>query len=420
MPAVDATHRTSLARRAGRLLGALVVLSTAGNAARAQAPPAGDDWSQFRFGPRHLGVNPSENVLSAANVGGLVRKWSTPIGDTVFASPAVVDGRVYVGTLGGQLCALDADTGAVLWRRPVDALPGDTVWTSPAVANGVVYFAANRPWAVLYALDAATGATLWTASPTLSIIVASPTVANGVVYLAFNDHSIVAVDAQNGGTLWSADGGAGMYSSPAVADGRLYVAVHNRGLLALDAATGAELWLAPMSGPQWSSPAVGRGGVVYVGSRDDERLYAFAGATGAPVWSAPLGDWVHSSPAVTAGTVYAGANDGRLYALSARTGQQLWSTPLAPTGGIFSGPTVANGVVYTTSGQGDGKLYAVHAATGQVLFSAHVGDGDQAGDGEWVNASPAVANGTVYVGSYESEDSVVTAFGLPPSRTRRP
>ena len=417
MPSVHHTHRTSPLRV---VLPALILLSSAGSTARAQALEAPGDWNQFRFGSQHAGVNPNETLLSPANVGGLVRKWSTPIGDTVFASPTVVDGRVYIGTLGGQVWALDAETGAVLWRRPVDALAGDTVWTSPAVANGVVYFAANRPVAVLYALDAATGATVWTASPSISIIIASPTVADGVVYLAYNDHSIVAVDAATGATRWSADAGSGMYSSPAVADGRLYVAVHNRGLLALDAGTGAERWLAPMAGPQWSSPAAGRGNRVYVGSRDDERLYAFASATGALLWSAPLGAWVHSSPAVADRVVYAGGNDGRLHALHARSGRQLWVTSLAPSGGIFSGPTVANGVVYATTGQGDGKLYAVHAATGQVLFSAHVGDGDQAGDGEWVNASPTVANGTVYVGTYESKDSVVTAFGLPPSRARRP
>ena len=61
--------------------------------------------------------------------------------------------------------------------------------------------AANRPLAVLYALDAATGATVWTASPNLSIIIASPTVADGVVYLAYNDHSIVALDAASSRVL---------------------------------------------------------------------------------------------------------------------------------------------------------------------------------------------------------------------------
>ena len=391
---------------------ALLVLLALGLPAAAQEVLTPGEWDQFRFGTRHLGWNPHETVLSPSNVGGLVKRWSTPIGETTFTSAAVAGGRVYVGTLGGKLFALDAATGAILWSRPPDALAGDTVWTSPVVADGVVYFAANRPTAVIYALDAATGATLWSEGLTFSLMVSSPVVNEGVLYLAFNDHSIVALDAATGATRWTADAGAGMYASPAVADGRLYVTVHNRGLLALDAGSGAFLWLAPMAGPQWSSPAAGKA-LVYVGSRDDERLYAFHAATGATAWSAPLGEWVHTSPALANGMVYAGANDGRLSAFDANTGQPRWSRALAPTGGLFGGPTVANGVVYATSGQGDGKLYAVDALTGQPLFNAFVGDGDQSGDGEWVNASATVSGGAVYVGTYEGDDSVVSAFTLP-------
>jgi outer membrane protein assembly factor BamB len=418
MPSGTDTQRLSRVEHSTRrLLPALLVLSTFALPAGAQELFTPGEWDQFRFGTRHLGWNPVESILSPSTVGGLVKRWSTSIPDTIFTSAAVANGRVYVGTLGGRLVALDASTGAVLWSHPPDALAGDTVWTSPAIADGVVYFAANRPWAVIYALDAATGQPLWTESPTLSIIISSPVVHEGVVYLAFNDHKVIALDAATGATKWTADAGSGMYASPAVAEGRLYVTVHNRGLLALDVLTGAQLWLAPMNGPQWSSPAAGKG-IVYVGSRDDERVFAFNAATGAQVWSAPLGDWVHTSPAFANGILYGGANDGRLYAFDAFTGAPRWSRLLTPTGGIFSGPTVANGVVYATTGQGDGKLHALDAATGQPLFSAFVGDGDQSGDGEWVNASPTVANGVVYVGSYESEDSVVTAFGLPTTPRR--
>jgi outer membrane protein assembly factor BamB len=369
------------------------------------------DWTQFRFDAAHSGFN--HVSLSASNVAGLKRRWTTVVGQTVFASAAVVEGRVYVGTLDGRLRALDAETGAHLWSHPDDALTGDAVWTSPAVASGIVYFAANRPdLAVIYAVDAATGAEIWTAAPSLSILVASPAVAEGVVYFAFNDHSVKALDAATGAQIWTADAGGGMYASPAVADGRVFVSVHNRGLVALDSSDGHELWIGPMPGPQWSSPSV-VGGRVFVGSRDDQRVYAFDASSGATLWTATTGGWVQSSPAVAFGKVYVGSNDGKLYALDESSGGVVWSTPLAPTGGIFAGPTVANQVVYATSGQGDGRLYAVDARTGTILKRALVGDGDQTGDGEWVNASPTVANSTVYVGSYESGDSVIVAFGLP-------
>jgi outer membrane protein assembly factor BamB len=61
-----------------------------------------------------------------------------------------------------------------------------------------------------------------------------------------------------------------------------------------------------------------------------------------------------------------------------------------PTGSwVESRPAVADGTVYI--GSGDDKVYALNAATGRVLWSYTTGFE--------VNSSPAVADGTVYIGS---------------------
>ena len=57
----------------------------------------------------------------------------------------------------------------------------------------------------------------------------------------------------------------------------------------------------------------------------------------------------------------------------------------------------------------DGKLYAIDATTGEVLFSDFVSENDQ-GESRWVNASPTVDNGVVYIPNYG--DGTVAAFGL--------
>jgi eukaryotic-like serine/threonine-protein kinase len=54
--------------------------------------------------------------------------------------------------------------------------------------------------------------------------------------------------------------------------------------------------------------------------------------------------------------VYVGSGDNSLYAVDARTGNKLWS--FATGAAIISSPAVANGVVYV--GSYDGKLYAFH------------------------------------------------------------
>src|SRR6266540_3911040 len=334
------------------------------------------DWTHFRFDPAHHGVNPDETILSPANVGNLTVKWRTNIGGGCFASASVVDGKLYTadtGSANGKLHALDAATGQELWTFPSDALPGDHAWTSPPVANGVVYFGVNRPIPVVYAVNATTGQEIWHHTGPVANIVSSPALESDRIYVAFTDGTIRALDATNGQVIWSVTHPGGAYSSPAVAGGRLYIAIHNSGLLALDANTGSELWLAPMPGPQWSSPAVANG-VVYIGN-----------------------------------------NSGDLYAFNAETGSPVWQTAVSPGFDLGSSPTVANGVVYVASGidasatHFQGKLYAVYAANGQVLFSDFVSENDE-GEARWVEASPTVDNGVVYIPNYG--DGTVAAFGL--------
>ena len=55
------------------------------------------------------------------------------------STATVVNGVVYVGGGDGQLYALDAATGAVLWQTRLGPSPNTFLWASPAVFNGSVY-----------------------------------------------------------------------------------------------------------------------------------------------------------------------------------------------------------------------------------------------------------------------------------------
>ncbi len=92
-----------------------------------------------------------------------------------------------------------------------------------------------------------------------------------------------------------------------------------------------------------------------------------------------------------------GGNGGSVYALDAQTGEVVWS--YATGGAVISSPAVANGVVYV--GSFNDNIYALSAATGAVLWSYQTGTR--------VESSPAVSNGIVYVGS---SDTIYT-FHLP-------
>jgi Ca-activated chloride channel family protein len=55
--------------------------------------------------------------------------------DNVLTPPAVVNGKLFVGTIRGEVCCLSAESGEVLWRAPVD----EPVIFQPAVVGGRVY-----------------------------------------------------------------------------------------------------------------------------------------------------------------------------------------------------------------------------------------------------------------------------------------
>ena len=83
----------------------------------------------------------------------------------------------------------------------------------------------------------------------------SPAVANGVVYVGSGDYNVYALDAATGAKLWSYHTGGAVYSSPTVANGVVYVGSYDYNVYALNAATGAKLWSYHTDGwdprPRW-------------------------------------------------------------------------------------------------------------------------------------------------------------------------
>jgi outer membrane protein assembly factor BamB len=104
----------------------------------------------------------------------------------------VANGVVYVGSNDNNVYALNAETGALVWKYTT----GVAVYSSPAVANGVVYIGSldNN----VYALKASTGALLWKYT-TSNWVVSSPAVANGVVYVGSVDRNVYAFGLKGSG-----------------------------------------------------------------------------------------------------------------------------------------------------------------------------------------------------------------------------
>jgi outer membrane protein assembly factor BamB len=161
----------------------------------------------------------------------------------------------------------------------------------------------------------------------------------------------------------------------------------------------APLWTFSTDGEIWSSPAV-QDGVVYFGS-DDHFLYALDLRTRKLKWKFEAGDIVRSRPAVAGGTVFFTADDNQLYALNRQSGKAVWKfdmgKPFAarspiPKGWDYmqSSPAVAGGVVYV--GSAGSNFFAVDGKTGKEKWRVPVG--------LYVRSSPAVVDGVVYFGDW--------------------
>ncbi|HEX6422137.1 MAG TPA: PQQ-binding-like beta-propeller repeat protein [Acidimicrobiales bacterium] len=159
--------------------------------------------------------------------------WVAEVGGTPTAAViAPGETAVYVGTSAGAITALDAATGARLWT--VDA--GAAVTEPPALAGGVLYAGTAAGDLVAVAADGCGRPTcqpLWTAAAGTAAISTQPAVAgsgaDAVVYAATAAGDVVAVAAAGCGhttcdtPLWSAAAGARITGGPVVTGGRVHV-----------------------------------------------------------------------------------------------------------------------------------------------------------------------------------------------------
>jgi outer membrane protein assembly factor BamB len=75
------------------------------------------NWEAYLHDPAHSSFNSQARGISPANATALVPAWSWRAGSSLFASPTVYNGRIYIGAKNGVFYALDEATGAVVWQR---------------------------------------------------------------------------------------------------------------------------------------------------------------------------------------------------------------------------------------------------------------------------------------------------------------
>jgi outer membrane protein assembly factor BamB len=281
--------------------------------------------------------------------------WSFKTNKAVEAPPTVVDGAVYVGSTDGWLYALDANEGGVKWKCRTGAeIHGAANWVKPA-AGGAVRILVGSYDSKIYCIDSQTSKVVWTYE-TGSYINGSPAVAEGLCAFGGCDALIHVISLADGAKRSEIDTGSYIAASAAFTMGQIFVGNYDNVFLRADLASGQVVWkYTDSNAPFFSSPAVTRDMVV-VGGRDG-RVHAIGRDDGKRRWAFRTMGEVDSSPAVCADKIVVGSSDGRLYVLRLLDGEKLWSYDLGRA--VTSSPAVAQGVVVV--GCDDGYVYAFGA-----------------------------------------------------------
>jgi outer membrane protein assembly factor BamB len=355
-----------------------------------------ETWSQ-------PGGEPNNAPGHLALAGSLKQAWSADAGDgssskgRLTASPVVADGRVYTLDADGQVSAVSASGGSVIWRTklvPETGSKGNGFGGGLALDGGRLYGASG--YGIVAAMDPSTGKKLWEKSLGAPVR-ASPTAADNRLFVVTSHGRFYAINGTDGSEIWAVRGlpqSASLVSnaSPAVAGDIVVVPYPSGDLVALKVSDGTTVWTETLTRQRQTSqmssltdaarPAIDQGTVFGVGHAG--RMVAVQLRNGERQWSLTVAGI--QTPWVAGETVFVVDVSGQLTALSRRDGKVQWTTQL-PAAKVWTGPTLAGGLLWLASSSG--KLVGIEAVTGKVTSQIDIGNP--------VFIAPVVAQGRMYV-----------------------
>ena len=305
------------------------------------------------------------------------------------------------------------------------------------VVNQTVYAASDN--GDLLAMEASTGRVIWRVRLPDGLSAGVGGDANRVAVVTLNNELL---SIQSGEVRWRVRLPARVLTPPLVAGGRVFVALSDRSTMAFDGSTGARLWTQPRSG----DPLVLRQAGVLLAVGDTlvsgglGRLQGLNPANGRVVWDAPLAtprgtneverlvDTV--GPVSREGnSVCARAFNASVGCIDASTGRVVWTRPSQGAVGL------GGDAQHVVGADSDGRLVAWRRDNGEpawslerfkhrgltapVVLNGHLAVGDEQGLVHWLNLKTSAdvarwrADGSAIVGA------PVTAAGMVVVQTRK-
>lgn len=193
------------------------------------------------------------------------------------------------------------------------------------------------------------------------------------------DGRIVALQPEDGDTVWAVDLERALGAGPAAGDALLAVGTRAGEVVALDPADGSIRWTSGLTSEVLAPPAIGQG--LVVARSNDGRVFALEQDSGERRWlydrNVPsLSVRGYSAPVMVPGGALVGFDNGRLEALDLRDGTVIWEATIAVPSGrselermvdIDADPQVDGGEVFAASYQG--RAAAVSLRSGRIQWA---------------------------------------------------
>ena len=374
----------------------------------------GDQWPNFRGPGGNAHAVAKDVPVRWDGTTGENVKWKQTVPRAGVSSPVVWGKRVFLtgGTKEGrEVFAFDAETGVLLWTTPVKdmaGLPGEmpSVNDSTGLAAPTPATDGDRVYAIfatgeLICTDM-DGKTIWRrfmGTPENHYGHASSLLSQGnLLYVQFDDSAnprLFALEAKTGKTVWEVKRQTIGWASPiCVNTGKRkeLILCDSLGVVSYEPQSGKVFWRQDCLGGEEAPSAAFAGGMVFA-AQDNAKACGIrlgdAEATVAWEWSEMLPDT--ASPLATEKRVFLACSGGPMVCLSAGEGKEAWQKEFSR--GFYASPVLAGG-----------RVYAVDLAGVTHVFE----DADEYTSvaenplGEDVSATPAFANGRIFIRSAAS------------------
>lgn len=277
-------------------------------------------------------------------------------------------GKIFATTGFGDIVALSAENGAILWRQKLGSI---ALGAATPSSEGIIYVSSANGFG--WAIDAQRGRVIWSQQGNVAkltaIAASSPTLIDRFVIFPYGSGQITASVKNTGIVVWQAAvvgtrrgraySGTALIASNPIFDGQnLYVGSNMGELVALKPFNGKLIW----SIKEGVSDNIWHEGDSLFAISDISQLMRINAKTGGIIWKKSLSLFNgpnianrnkitgHYGPIIAGGKIWIGSEDSGLNAYSPENGNLLQSYEIP--GGAASAPIVVNNRLYIISTKG--------------------------------------------------------------------